>query len=41
MGLKKKIKLKYDERNNNKEINGQVQGTNNQYHYYIHWVKPS
>jgi hypothetical protein len=42
MGIKKKIRLEYDENlSGNKELNGQVQGTNNKYHFYIYWIKPS
>ena len=42
LGIKKKVILEYDEEKksnaNTKFYSGEVPGTQNQFHYYVHWI---
>jgi len=42
LGLKRKVVLQFENSKNSvlKDLNGAVEGTNNEYFYYVYWVTP-
>jgi len=41
LGIKRKIVLQYEKVGNLKDLNGAVEGTNNEYFFNAYWVRPN